>query len=79
MGHIIGLGGWTGRSDAKNYRHKKFDRTKKVVTGQSQNAKKRRFKSILAMAILDMTMKPLRTTQHYATFSSSNECQSLVL
>ena len=39
MGDIIGLGRWTGRSNAKNYRHKKFDRTKKVVTGQSQNAK----------------------------------------
>jgi ribosomal protein L13 len=79
MGDIIGLGGWTGRSDAKNYRHKKFDRTKKVVTGQSQNAKKRRFKSILAMAILDMMRKTLRTTQHYATFYAYNERRSLVL
>jgi len=34
-----------GRKRRKNYRHKYFDGSKKVVTGQSQNAKKTCFKS----------------------------------
>jgi len=48
MGEINGRAGRTRREEAKNYRHKILGGTKKVVTGQSQNAHFSCFKSILA-------------------------------
>ena len=54
----MGVGGRAGRP--KNYRHKIFGRTKKVVTGQSQNTIFACFKSILAYPRFGHVMDMLR-------------------
>ena len=59
------MGGRTGRP--KNYRHKIFGRTKKVVTGQSQNAHFSCFKSILAYPRFTQARKMLRVVAYEAT------------
>jgi hypothetical protein len=56
----------------KNYRHKIFGRTKKVVTGQSQNAIFSCFKSILAYPRFGHVMEMLRIVAYGASESSSN-------
>jgi hypothetical protein len=59
------VGGRAG--EAKNYRHKIFGRTKKVVTGQSQNAIFSCFKSILAYPRFTQARKMLRIVAYQAT------------
>jgi hypothetical protein len=65
------MGGRAGRP--KNYRHKKIGRTKKVVTGQSQNAIFSCFKSILAYPRFGHVMEMLRIVAYQATVSASND------
>jgi hypothetical protein len=59
MGEINDRAGRTRREEAKNYRHKIFDGTKKVVTGQSQIAHFSCFKSILAYPHFGQVMEML--------------------
>lgn len=67
------LDGWTHRRTPKNYSVIFSFRSKKIVIGQSQNAKNSCFKSILANPHFGHLWAVLRSVAIYATFSSLSQ------